>query len=92
MVYAAKEALFKALGTGKTGRMAWSDIEIRGPGAEGRPEMTLSGETAAEAERTGVTGVHLALAGCRDYGVAWVVVSGGGPCPAPAARARMPAR
>ena len=31
MAYAAKEALFKALGTGKVGRMAWSDIEIAWP-------------------------------------------------------------
>ena len=28
---AAKEALYKALGTGKVGRMAWSDVEIAWP-------------------------------------------------------------
>ena len=76
MAYAAKEALFKALGTGKVGRMAWSDVEVAWSAPGGRPTMTLAGETAAEAERTGVTAVHLALANCRGYGVAWVVVAG----------------
>jgi holo-[acyl-carrier protein] synthase len=76
MAYAAKEALFKALGSGKVGRMAWSDIEVAWPATGGRPTMTLAGETAAEAGRIGVTAVHLALASCGEYGVAWVVVAG----------------
>jgi hypothetical protein len=61
--------------------MAWADVEIAWPDGGGRPEMTLSGETAALAERMGVTAVHVALASCREYGVAWVVVSGRGSCP-----------
>jgi holo-[acyl-carrier protein] synthase len=76
MAYAAKEALFKALGTGKVGRMAWSDVEVAWPAGAARPVMALSGETAAVAERVGVTAVHLALASCGEYGVAWVVVAG----------------
>jgi len=76
MAYAAKEALFKALGTGKVGRMAWSDVEVAWPATGGRPTMTLAGETAAEAERRGVTAVHVALTSCREYGVAWVMAAG----------------
>jgi holo-[acyl-carrier protein] synthase len=76
MCYAAKEALFKALGTGKVGRMAWSDVEIAWTAGAAQPVMTLSGETAAVAEGMGVTVVHLALATCREFGVAWVVATG----------------
>ena len=78
MGFAAKEALFKALGTGKVGRMAWSDVEIAWPEAAGRPVATLTGETAKAADSLGVTRVHLALARSRGYGVAWVVVTGSG--------------
>jgi holo-[acyl-carrier protein] synthase len=78
MAYAAKEALFKALGTGKVGRMAWSDIEVAWPATGGRPTMTLAGETAAEAERIGVTAAHCAVTTTRKYAAAWVVVTGFG--------------
>ena len=74
MAYAAKEALFKALGTGKVGRMAWSDIELAWPAAGGRPMVTLSGETAAVAEDMGVAALHASLACTRTLAVAWVVV------------------
>ena len=77
MGYAAKEALFKALGAGKTGRMAWRDVAIAWPADAARPAMTLAGETEALADSLGVTAVHLAVAASRAYGVAWVVVTGG---------------
>ena len=78
MAFAAKEALFKAIGTGKVGRMAWSDVEIAWPVGSVQPAMVLSGETGAVAEALGVTGVHLALATSREYGAAWAVVTGHG--------------
>ena len=74
MAYAAKEALFKALGTGKVGRMAWSDIEVAWTAGAARPTLTLSGETAAVAEEMGVTALHASLACTRTLAVAWVVV------------------
>ena len=76
MAYAAKEALFKALGTGKVGRIAWSDIEIAWPAGQARASMTLTGETAAVAEEMGVTALHASLACTRTLAVAWVVVAG----------------
>jgi holo-[acyl-carrier protein] synthase len=81
MVYAAKEALFKALGTGKVGRMAWGDIEIAWPAGAARPTLTLSGETAKAAKGTGATGVHVTMTSTRKLGAAWVVVTGRGSCP-----------
>jgi holo-[acyl-carrier protein] synthase len=76
MAFAAKEALFKALGTGKVGRMAWRDVEVTWPAGAARAEMRLAGETAAEADRMGVTAVHVAVARSREYGIAWVLIEG----------------
>jgi len=59
VLYAAKEALFKALGTGKVGRMAWHDVEVAWHGGTTRPAMTLSGETAVAAAAMRVAGVHV---------------------------------
>jgi holo-[acyl-carrier protein] synthase len=75
MLYAAKEALFKALGTGKVGRMAWHDVEVAWHGGTTRPAMTLAGETASVAEAAGVTGVHVAVTTTREHAVAWVVLT-----------------
>lgn len=72
--FAAKEACFKALGTGKSGAMSWHDVEISRAG--GRDAVTLSGETGAEARRLGVEEIHLSLAGTRDQVVALVVMTG----------------
>ncbi len=77
MVYAAKEALFKALSTGKVGRMAWRDVEVVWPDGPARPVMTLSGETAAVAAEMGATGVHVAVTATREQAVAWVVLDKG---------------
>jgi holo-[acyl-carrier protein] synthase len=76
MAYAAKEALFKALGTGKADRMAWSDIEVAWPEGASEPTMALAGETAALARQLEVTGVHCAVTTTREYAAAWVVVTG----------------
>jgi holo-[acyl-carrier protein] synthase len=76
MAYAAKEALFKALGTGKVGRMAWSDIEVAWPAGAARPTVALSGETAAVADEMGVAALHASLACTRTLAVAWVVIEG----------------
>ena len=75
MAYAAKEALFKALGTGKVGRMRWSDIAVAWPEGAVRPALTLSGETAAAAEKIGATRVLVTMTSTRDFGVAWVVLT-----------------
>ena len=79
--FAAKEALFKALGTGKVGRMAWHDVELAWPDGAREPAMTLSGETAAVAGEMGVDVAHVAMTTNREYGMAWVVVAGRGSCP-----------
>ena len=78
MAYAAKEALFKALGTGKVGRMAWHDVAIAWPAGAAQPTMTLSGETAVVAGQLAAADIHCAVTATREHAVAWVVVAGRG--------------
>lgn len=76
MAFAAKEALFKALGTGLAGRMTWRDVDLDWPRQAAGPSMRLGGDTGAAAEDLGVTGLHVAVACTREYAAAWVVVTG----------------
>jgi holo-[acyl-carrier protein] synthase len=76
--FAAKEACFKALGTGKIGGMRWEDIEIYTAG-HGCHTVTLAGETAGEAAAQGVNRVLLSLSSTPVRAVAWVVMHDDGP-------------
>jgi holo-[acyl-carrier protein] synthase len=58
--FAAKEALFKALGTGWRGGLSWREIEIR-TGELGRPGMVLSGRVDQAVRELGATRIHLSL-------------------------------
>lgn len=73
MTYAAKEACFKALGTGKIGRMAWRDLQVTWAPPE-PPAIALSGASGELAATMGVQRAHLALASTRDHAVAWVAL------------------
>ena len=62
-LFAAKEAFFKALGTGKSGRLRWTDLEVCA--WRGRvPALALSGEAERWARQAGVRRVHLDVASC----------------------------
>jgi len=80
--FAAKEALFKALGTdGQTGTR-WREVEVRRE-ASGRPTLALYGLTQGLAERLAVDGVFVTLAHTSELAAATVVLesrreSGGG--------------
>jgi len=58
--FAAKEAAFKALGTGWAAGVKWKDIEIQRL-ASGQPELHLSGEALARATSMGATRFHVSL-------------------------------
>src|SRR5665213_2946090 len=52
--FAAKEAVLKVLGTGWTGGIAWTDIEVlREP--SGQPRIALTGECLRVAEQQRIT-------------------------------------
>jgi holo-[acyl-carrier protein] synthase len=51
--FAVKEALFKALGTGLTGKLCWTDVEVRND-PSGKPYITLCGTARELADEMGV--------------------------------------
>ena len=58
--WAAKEAAFKALGTGWAAGVKWKDVEVERL-TSGKPELRLHGEAAALAASHGVTRLHVSL-------------------------------
>lgn len=73
--FAAKEALFKALGTGWTSGLSWKEVEIvRGDGA---PSIRLYGESRSVANEMGVVKSHLTLSHTDTMACAFVVLEGG---------------
>jgi len=73
--FAAKEAGAKALGTGISRGVQWTEIEVRNlPG--GRPTLLWHGRAAARAAAMGVEAVHLSLTHSRALAMAVVLVEG----------------
>jgi len=58
--FAAKEAAFKALGTGWAAGVKWKDIEVQRL-ASGKPELHLYGEALNRATAMGATRFHVSL-------------------------------
>ena len=70
--FAAKEAMMKALGTGRYG-IGWRDIEV--VRQRGRaPTIQLHGRALGVAERLAVGHMALSLSHSREYAVASVVI------------------
>lgn len=75
--YAAKEALFKALGTGLSRGCSWRDVEVT-VADSGAPGIRLTGVTRRIAEELGVVKVHLSLTHTGGLAGAYVVLEGEG--------------
>ena len=58
--FAAKEAVLKALGTGWSGGIAWTDVEILRK-EHGGAVVKLSGKAAARAKKLKIRGWHLSM-------------------------------
>ena len=58
--FAAKEAAFKALGTGWAAGVKWKDVEVQRL-ASGKPELFLYGEALERATAMGATKLHVSL-------------------------------
>lgn len=67
--FAAKEAVFKALG-GKL--YAWHEVQV-GRSPEGAPTITLNGRTRARAEALGITDWRVSISHTRDHAAAVAV-------------------
>jgi holo-[acyl-carrier protein] synthase len=58
--FAAKEAILKALGTGWSGGIAWSEVEIVRE-AHGAATVKLTGKALARAKKLKIKGWHVSL-------------------------------
>src|SRR5688572_10741550 len=58
--FAAKEAAFKALGTGWAAGVKWKDVEVIRL-ASGQPELHLHGEASERAKSLGAARFHVSL-------------------------------
>lgn len=74
--FAAKEAFYKAMGTGVGSGGAWTDVEVVSA-PSGAPTLRLSGRAAEMAELRGVRHIHLSLTHAERVAGAVVVLEGG---------------
>lgn len=66
--FAAKEAVLKALGTGWSGGIAWTDVEVVASG--GPPVVKLHNEAARIAAERGITRWSLSLSHAAGFAIA----------------------
>ncbi len=80
-LFAAKEAVMKALGTGWAQGLAFRQIEVvRDP--SGAPHVRLHGRAAERARELGSRRIHLTITHERSYAAAVAILEGGsGPEP-----------
>jgi holo-[acyl-carrier protein] synthase len=70
--FAAKEAILKLMGTGWSGKIAWTDIEVKNDDA-GRPEVTLTGEVKKIADNLGIEHVSISITHTANFAIASAV-------------------
>jgi len=71
--FAAKEAFFKALGTGWRSGLGWQDIEVQHDEL-GKPYLVLSGTAKKMVEDKGITQIHISLSHVKAMAVAIVIL------------------
>jgi holo-[acyl-carrier protein] synthase len=72
--FAAKEAFFKALGTGFRG-FAWQDLEVRNDEL-GAPYLCFSERLAKRLKEQGITSAHLSISHDQEYAIAQIILEG----------------
>ncbi len=73
--FAAKEAAFKAIGTGWRDGVSWHDAEVRNA-PSGKPEIILAGRALEIAQRKGTQNLWVSLSHTDAYAIAQVVLEG----------------
>lgn len=71
--FAAKEALFKALGTGWTNGTAFNEIIILGNDA-GKPEIKFAGQTALTLQHLDIGKIKISLSHLKNIAAAVVII------------------
>jgi holo-[acyl-carrier protein] synthase len=72
--FAAKEAAFKALGTGWGSGVGWRDVEVVAVWGQA-PRLALHGEFLARSQRLGVNKTSISLTHAGDYASAVVMLA-----------------
>lgn len=70
--FAAKEAVFKLLGTGLRGKMKWTEIEITN-NELGKPVVFVSGNVEAAAAEKGISQIEISITHTADFAMASAV-------------------
>ena len=71
--FAAKEAVFKALGTGWRKGVTWLDVETL-PEPSGKPQLFIRGKALEYAQAAGIKGQHVSLSHDGGMAIAQVVL------------------
>lgn len=71
--FAAKEAFFKALGTGWRGGLAFTQVEVRNDSL-GKPEIHVRGKAQELIEANGITNIQVSLTHLKDIASAIVIL------------------
>jgi len=74
-LWAAKEAILKALGSGWSQGVSWTDIEIRQVHRR-QPRVLVAGEAKAMAIRRGIGDILITISHCRTYATAYALALG----------------
>ena len=74
-LFAAKEAVLKAMGTGLTGH-SWQQIEVLHR-QSGAPYIVLNGQAGKTAEGLSIKVIHISLSHDRERAVAFCIAEGG---------------
>lgn len=76
-LFAAKEAVLKALGTGWAQGVGFRQVEILG-GDDGPPRVHLHGRAATRAASMGIDVIHISISHERHYATAIAIAEGEG--------------
>ena len=70
--WAAKEAILKAMGTGRSHGIAWTNIEVRNA-QDGRPQVMVCGAAREIALARGIGDILISVSHCRTYATAYAL-------------------
>ncbi|MBC8526420.1 MAG: holo-ACP synthase [Candidatus Cloacimonetes bacterium] len=71
--FAAKEAFFKAIGTGWGAKLKWKDVEVKNDEL-GKPGIILKNKARKIIEKNEVTNIQLSISHSKNYATAVVVL------------------
>ncbi len=73
--FAAKEAFFKAIGTGWRGGTAFNEVEVVNDEL-GKPSLQLLGQTAGSVASKNIKNIHVSLSHVKEMAMATVILEG----------------